>query len=209
MLDSRTITQPKILIGFETCDLPKYQARQKQCLDSWARQLPENYHLLIATGRMMNVPDDYYHLSQKTQAICKYALAGDYDWCVIVDDDTVIRMEQFKPPEADYAGRIVPPSGDKPHEYIQGGCYWLSRKAYTLIAEAEIDDPTEDRWVGGVLLGHGIKPLDLPDFVKAPCQCGNPLCVPDPVPENWTVMLQILDGKPFAQARPMRIIPSV
>ena len=144
--------------------------------------MPAGYDFITFTGANLHVPDDYKSLCLKTRAICRFAAFWRYDWMVKVDDDVFVRAERLKPPEADYAGHVLPGG------YCAGSFYWLSRDAIQILAAAPIDPrfntSAEDQWVGKELALHGIKPVDLSDVAFQPCGCG--ICKPEPVPAEWT-----------------------
>jgi hypothetical protein len=132
----------------------------------------------------LDVPDDYKSLPQKVRATYQWALANGYTKTMKTDDDTFVhpvRMMAAVPPQ-DYVGFL---NGTPPKPWCSGFCYWLSETAMRIVAAAEIpaDEWAEDRWVGGVLHDHGIKPLydrryslivpswRLPDFRTAVAIC--------------------------------------
>jgi len=54
------------------------------------------------------------------------------------------------------------PRGTYPHNYANGGAYWMSESTMRVIADAPFTgDWAEDRWVGNTLAKHGIKPTPL------------------------------------------------
>lgn len=185
----------KILIAIITCKQNADRVLAQQ--DTWIpRAIVAGYDVQIFDGERLGLPDDYYSLVQKTQAVCRWALMQGYVRMLKVDDDCCIRVNQFRPSRHDYAGIFVPasdagscivpptvpakPKGTYPYNYAAGGAYWLSRKAMTIVADAQPNgDWAEDRFVGDTLGKHGILVQRLPGYVLA---YGN-------VPHHWTVLV--------------------
>jgi hypothetical protein len=133
---------------------------------------------------ILNVPDDYKSLPYKVRAMHKWAIAHGYDKVLKLDDDTYLHPQRVMSaiPPQDYAGFL---NATPPKPWCSGFCYWLSERALNITANAEIppDEWAEDRWVGGVLFDHGIKPYwdrryslivpgwRLPDFKTAVAIC--------------------------------------
>jgi len=168
----------KILIAIYTCSRPKYQARLQVLQETWLPLAAPFHDIRFFDGMRLGVPDDYWSLPQKTKALCKYAIQHGYDYLLKVDDDTYVHPDKLAPPGVDYAGiRIkandlgfpptfaASPKGTHPFDYASGGAYWLSRKAMEIVAETEIDDWAEDRWVGQTLGRHGIVFTELKDYL--------------------------------------------
>ena len=174
----------KVLVALETCDEPKYAPRRKLIESTWAKRLPVGYEFISFTGKMLDVPDDYYHLSEKTKAICQFAKFYTFDWLLIVDDDVFIRTDKLRIPIADYAGHILE---DREDRFCSGGCYWLSRRAFSVVADAPfnplIAPSADDRWVGWVMRQNGFEPAGATVALR-PCYCGH--CVPKPEPAYWS-----------------------
>ena len=100
---------PKVLVAMETCEDWRYVARRKLCEQTWTHRLPANFTYVPFTGPMLGVPDNYYGLSQKTRAICRYARERDFDWLVKLDDDVFVRAERLRIPHR--AGLLGLPDG--------------------------------------------------------------------------------------------------
>ena len=209
------------LVGLETCTTKgKYIERAKLCAETWGAELPKyGFTFKAFTGEILGVNDDYKHLCYKTRAICKYAVENSYDWLLIIDDDCVLRPEKLHVPDfdgrVDYAGYSLPRGVNKLTQrlYLSGGCYWLSKKAFSILAESPISATpgimprpkpgwetwqgtwAEDQWAGWTLGDHGIQPTEMLDWRIAPCTCGHPNCVPERVGNDWTVLMQITDIK--------------
>lgn len=160
-------TNCRVLVALETCADPKYTKRREKAR-KWGARCAAPYEYKEFDGPMLGVGDSYLDLPSKTRAICSYAVTHDYDWLLILDDDVILKPEQLTVPTADYAGRINHTGSG----WCSGAFYWLSRKAFTIVAEAPVGDLTaEDQWVGEVLNRHGIFPTEYPGFVIEPCSC--------------------------------------
>lgn len=120
---------------------------------------------------ILDCPDGYHYLSQKTQLIRRWALANGYDYLWKIDDDTYVRPERLLGNgfgALDYVGRLRGPSGNYAGPYCSGFCYGLSRKALEALTPLEWaanDDFSEDRWTGNRLLSLGISPHHESQFV--------------------------------------------
>ncbi len=183
----------KVLAALITGAAPKYAARAARCFSTWGKGLPAGYDLKLCTGAALGVGDDYASLNAKTKAVAAHALAQGYDWLLKVDDDTEIRPSQLAAPDADYAGwATLDGVPEFPTAHCQGGCYWLSRRAFELVAAAPLDYnlTAEDRWVGVLLRDHGIRPLHLDDYVVNPACRWAAAWRPIVHTDKWTAMLQ-------------------
>jgi glycosyltransferase involved in cell wall biosynthesis len=188
---------PKTLVAVVSCK--QYADRVRAQQETWIPSaLAAGYDVQIFDGERLGVPDDYYSLIPKTQAICQWALTRGYERLLKVDDDCGIRVDRLRPTTFDYAGIVIAandcgstvppgaparPRGTYPHNYASGGAYWLSRKAMTIIANAKPNgDWAEDRFVGNILARHGIFVRRIPDY--AAFTAGS-------WPKTWTVLTQL------------------
>lgn len=187
----------RMLLAIITCKENADRVRAQN--DTWIpRAVAAGYHVQIFDGERLGVPDDYYSLIQKTQAVCQWAINHGYERLLKVDDDCCIRVDHLHPTNFDYAGIVVAandcgsiippgvppkPKGTYPYNYASGGAYWLSRKAMAIIADAEPNgDWAEDRFVGNTLARHGIFVQRISDYAWV---------TSDRVPPRWTVLTQI------------------
>lgn len=167
----------KILIAITTC--PPYRDRADAIRETWAREV-EGADVLFFLGQgeaqrpdeiILDCPDGYHYLSQKTQLIRRWALAHGYDFLWKVDDDCYLRPERLFADglhALDYVGRLRGPSGNFLAPYCSGFCYGMSRKALELLAPIEWrpeEDFSEDRWTGNKLLSFGISPHNETQFI--------------------------------------------
>lgn len=121
-------------------------------------QTPGFSHDRRADEVFLGCPDDYEHLPHKSQAIFLWALRHGYDYVFKVDDDTFVYVDRLMASgfeHHDYLGYCYPSHGN----YISGGPgYWVSHQAMRHLVDANIEGWAEDKWVGGVLKSHGIRP---------------------------------------------------
>jgi hypothetical protein len=109
--------------------------------------------------------DSYEWLPWKTQAICRWAQGLDYDYLFKCDTDTLINPWMLAPScfqQPEYMGGEN--EDDSPYGRIQfasgGAGYWLSKKALTIVANADnIQTNAEDVFVAHALRSEGIKPV--------------------------------------------------
>lgn len=98
----------------------------------------------------LDVPDNYYHNSQKVQGICRYAEEGGYTDLLVLDDDTFIYPDRIvKSPSLGvaYAG-----AGAFPEQaFHPGSAFFLNRDSMNLIANARVGHWADDLWVGTVM----------------------------------------------------------
>lgn len=176
--------RPRILVAIESChrDRDLQQAQR----DTWLSALDGvDYKFFLGLPKtkaqcidevFLDVDDSYEQLSVKTQVICEYVHQHDYDWLFKCDTDTVLNgkramisggQDYVGGENADIdisgfpAGRI---------EFCSGGAgYWLSRKALTIIANADIiQTQAEDVFVGYTLKKAGILPIFQPGYKWRP-----------------------------------------
>jgi hypothetical protein len=120
----------------------------------------------------LNCPDDYNNLPKKTQAICQWAIGKACDYLFLCDTDTYVIPKKLMAcgfQNFDYVGKIDRPFGETflyravtregmieqhthCYPWASGGYgYFLSRKAFTRIAEITPIGWAEDLWIGNVL----------------------------------------------------------
>ncbi len=111
---------------------------------------------------LLEVPDDYGHLPEKTIAICQYALEHGYDYLFKCDDDTLVYVDRLV--WELMSNRFVDYGGFR-HAHVCGGGpgYWLSRKAFSIVAEKGhlLNDWAEDVRVSRTLHHNSIQPVNM------------------------------------------------
>lgn len=166
----------KILVAVTNCWM--YRGRQEAIRNTWLKDIPEHVDVRFFLGRPMgatkaaidskkddevfvNVDDGYPGLPAKTRAMCRYAVEHGYTHLFKTDDDCYVRLDRLVASGfqdmGDYIGRKRGPSGNYPAPYASGFSYWLTRRAFKIIAEAKLtEDPAEDRWVANTLYLAGM-----------------------------------------------------
>jgi len=161
----------KILIAVLTCH--RFVDRAIAVRSTWGRYI-EGADLRFFLGRgeapphafadevLLDVDDGYDALPAKLRAACRWARERNYDFIYKSDDDAYVvpaRLFASGFERFDYVGRVRGPSGGQPAPYCSGFGYWLSARAFSIMADAELnDDPAEDRFVANKLLKAGIRP---------------------------------------------------
>lgn len=118
---------------------------------------------LTADEVQLDCRDDYQHMPQKFQGICRWAKKEQYDFAVIGDDDAYMRPERFLSSNfesCDYTGRVRPSLNRHwAFPFCSGIGFCLSAKAISILASASFNgDHCDDRWAGQVLAAAGIQP---------------------------------------------------
>jgi len=118
------------------------------------------------------VDDSYQSLALKTREICRWAMDANYDFLFKVDTDTLVSTVNLLHSSFmyyDYLGGhnadVMPVSlsncfPEPRIEFASGGAgYWLSRRAFSLVAASQpIQSAAEDVYVAAVLKHLGITP---------------------------------------------------
>ena len=135
----------------------------------------KGYGVEVFNGDRLGVEDSRAGLCQKTRAICRWAVDSPYDYLVKIDDDVHVHSGRFIERTEDYAGHLItaPPGHTN---FAFGFLYHLSRRAFTVLAAAEIPKGLtweEDQWVGDNLARHGVYLTDLPGQLS-PWYCLGP-----------------------------------
>lgn len=127
---------------------------------------------------VLDVPDDYWSLVLKSQALHYWGYRHGYDFVLKVDADTYVNLHKLIESgfqDHDYFGHIqvCPGSirGDgtvNEHGFLNGGeGYWTSKKACEIISKGDPGkDLTvgEDQWTGDILGKAHIKMVDNPGY---------------------------------------------
>lgn len=178
----------KVLIGVMSCVRDSKNGCHDACRQTWITQMIPglDYKFFVGNGNydlrddeiQLDVPDDYEHLPEKSQAIRKWALEHEYEFVFKADRDTYLvpkRLLASGFEKFDYTGHFplhpqegfMPPIPDARgvYAYASGGCgYWTGRRAMELIVAAPLDwkrldnrgQPAEDLWIPNILVPAGV-----------------------------------------------------
>jgi len=159
----------KTLIAIKSCVAHAY--RNELVRRTWLLNRSVDYRFFVGMNpnyvtrpdeEMLAVEDDYASLPSKTQAIARWALAQNYDFIFLCDNDTYTCVPRLLAsdfyrhdysgffvrcvscePDADDQCRCVTGEGLRLYSYASGGSgYWLSRKAMAIVVAADfMKDP--------------------------------------------------------------------
>lgn len=177
----------KILIAIESCGANRHLHQAQR--DTWMKDLPIDVdHRFFLGGPTLTsclgdspwlkpdeiwlqIDDSYQALALKTREICRWAMDGNYDYLFKADTDTLVSVRNLFHSIGyyDYMGGYnedaMPASLsqrflDPKIEFASGGAgYWLSRRAFSLVAtSAPAQSAAEDVYVAAVLKPYGITP---------------------------------------------------
>jgi hypothetical protein len=195
----------KILLAVVTCGDPKFKARADEQRATWVPRIQgaDVRFFLAKQSReplpdevFLDIPDDYKSLPAKVKAMFQWALSNGYTKCAKMDDDTLIIPSRFMgiilSETRPYFGFL---NATPPKPWASGFCYIIDANAMSIVTGAPVppEEWAEDRWVGGVLFDHGIRPhydqrfaliiphWRLPNFktVAAICDCTGDNAHPD------------------------------
>jgi hypothetical protein len=105
---------------------------------------------------ILDVPDDYMHVSYKFREACKWAWLRGYDYIFQAITDTFVvpsRLLASGFEHYDYVG-----TANAELTAVGGGPgFWLSRKAMQILISAPVTHWCSDGWTGDVMSRNGIK----------------------------------------------------
>ena len=164
----------KVLFAIISCNDPRYYPEKTQVQrETWIRDI-EGADYKFFFGRTDRSPlpdevildclDDYESLYMKVRAILIWAYERGYDAVVKCDDDSYIFPKNLLRSGVEkyhYAGCYIPAGeidGVSFPAFAGGGCYWLSRKAVTIVLSSPVYYflSAEDRNIGYILAQNGI-----------------------------------------------------
>lgn len=191
----------KTLIAVKSCHSDMDQGCHGTILETWGKDIDLRFFIGCERPTYSNltydcfhektidldVHDDYDHLPQKTQAICRWFVNSDYEYIFLCDVDTFLlpsKLLKIGYEDYDYSGRFgtAHPMGKpflykdgrgmrhpKCYTWASGGFgYFLSKDAAKLIAASIPNTWAEDMWVGDCLgekIANGeITAADLQNF---------------------------------------------
>lgn len=166
----------KVLVAISSCEQYERDGLNTPMRETWgldAKNLGWDvvfFHGLGATPRedvvLVNCPDEYYALTDKTKAKIRYALEHGYEYAFMCFPDTYACVDRLLTcgfQAHDYYGNVYQhPGGPR---YCQGGPgFFLSRRAMETLNKNPSNYPNEDCWVGDVLNAAGIPPVNCLGF---------------------------------------------
>lgn len=165
----------KLLVAMSSCQLFEDNGSNQTARECWLSDLAaygmdyKFFHGQQAVERndvvVLDVPDDYGHLTYKTRANRKWAMDNGYEFVFQCFPDTYCRPERlaicdFR--DFDYYGDFRGETAG-PDNYCSGGPgYWTSHRVNEFLARApitgvwrdEITPYAEDLWVGKILASY-------------------------------------------------------
>lgn len=169
----------KILIAILSCARDESNGFNQAVRNTWLRDIQgADYYFFLGRGAvaensdeiLLDCPDGYLNLPEKSKALFKWASDNQYDYVFKCDTDTYVNSERLLSSgfyENDYTGYFNGVIGVPNTVYSQcyswasgGSGYWLSGRAARYISEQDTHPacvcpmtkiPCEDLWVGQVL----------------------------------------------------------
>ena len=177
----------KLLIAIASCNRDSKNGFNQAIRDTWLKDASVNYKFFLGSGStdpredeiILNCPDDYLSLPQKTLEILRWALKEGYDYIYKCDTDTFVMPEKLLESgfeNYDYVGTFNGDLGipnfvySSLYSWASGGSgYCVSKKSADIILREGVTGkamcprlhiPCEDLWIGQVL-GPGIRDKSL------------------------------------------------
>lgn len=161
----------RVLIAITSCHAQRhFQDSQRQ---TWLRDVVSKYQFNVEyrffLGRdntvtndirandevWLDLPDDLYQCTAKTIEQCRWAEKRKFDYIFKCDPDTLVRPELLLNSDFGRYDHLGAENG----EFISGGAgYWLSRRAFSLVAQQPYPNPPradEDVFVSGLVRQAG------------------------------------------------------
>jgi hypothetical protein len=142
--DSREGMKPLIAIVSCRRDIESHETIR----ETWAKDCPVDFRFFLGRGCealisdevILDVPDDWNGLPQKTQAVCRWAFERDFDFVFKTDTDSYVsvpRLLESGFEKYHYSGCCGETANIYPDACFpaNGGGYWLSRKAFGYLAD--------------------------------------------------------------------------
>lgn len=185
----------RVLFAVMSCWL--HQATHRAIRDTWAKNpaqpvrffLGREYGETKADEVIVDAPDDYQHVTEKSREIFRYALREGYDYVLHCGRDTYLNidrvmnagLEKFEyagcKTGGSYTSGFCPIIPDKHGwcEYTSGGAgTWLSRRAMALIVNSPLYHQADDLLYGWILGNEGIALYHHNGFHKSGKLCLGP-----------------------------------
>lgn len=163
----------KILLAITSCHAQRhFQDSQR---NTWLRDVVSKYQFNVEhrffLGRdrtMLNglpthdevwldIPDTLEYCTHKTITQCRWAAQRDFDYVFKCDPDTLVRPKELLASDFGRYDHLGAENG----EFISGGAgYWLSRRAFELVASQPFPDPPradEDVFVSKIVRDAGLR----------------------------------------------------
>lgn len=127
-----------------------YKEKAKRCVTGLevSTYIPKDDEVIL------NVPDDYYHITYKMRAEHRWAVENNYDFMFQTSGDIYINLKNLMSSgfeSHDYVGLSIPSNGLYPNvTHYAGGSvgYWLSNKASRIVVNSPVDFWCDDIWAG-------------------------------------------------------------
>jgi hypothetical protein len=167
---------PRVLVAISSCEQYERDGLNAPPRETWladAKAKGWDYKFFHGSGatpkedvEVVNCPDEYYALTDKTKAKIRYALEHGYNFCFMCFPDTYACTERLFTcgfESYDYYGNVYQhPGGPR---YCQGGPgFFLSRKAMEIINSSNKSYPNEDTFIGDLLHAAGVAPVECLGF---------------------------------------------
>jgi len=166
----------RVFIGIVTAHHESRRPYIESARNGWIREWPqEDYKFYFGRGEGRPREDEVWvdcddtrpYMVEKNQAMFRDALAGGYDFCFRVCDDTRVfpeRLQKAGLEDYDYAGCMPAKIQAGPVkipmrylDYMNGGCgIWLSRKALEMLAADEWKGPIR-KFPNNLDMGFGLR----------------------------------------------------
>lgn len=119
---------------------------------------------------VLDCPDDYQNLPQKTRKIFEYVLDNQYQAALLVDDDIHVWINRLL---TDIETWPTPPTyrGHSNGWFASGAAYWVNRRAMecVLMEPWHKEQWAEDQHCGKCLEKHSITPEHDERYIACPC----------------------------------------
>jgi hypothetical protein len=174
----------RLLVGIKSCVRDWRNGGHSAIRDTWGSLLPPDVDLRFFYGNgtgetpmpaydevHVDVGDNYLDLSQKTKAMCEWAVPQGYDFSYFADNDSFVHPERLMSCGFEAFDFSAPVHiANKPvadHMYPWGGFgYFVSLKVMQILSATPVESryTAEDHWVGQILFENGFTLARVPKF---------------------------------------------